>query len=117
MFSFGFHRRRPEPRQTSVSTVHVIARLVPAAPCGWIFFDGSETRMTAEDGAEVILPGGGFFPKEARHFASEAEASAEAARLNDAGLCLDRPWQAKAASLFQVDRAQVLAGTRMPIRA
>lgn len=100
MFGFRLHARRPAPQAGAVSTIHVVARLVPAAPCGWVFFDGSETRMTTEDSDDLVIPGGAFFPKEARRYATESDARAEAARLNDTSLCLDRPWRVKAASAF-----------------
>lgn len=107
MFSFGFHSHKADQRPgPSSSAAHVVARVVPAAPCGWVFFDGGETLMEAEDGAVFIIPGGGFFPREARRFSSEAEARAEAGRLNDASPCADRPWQAKPAAGFQMPRRE-----------
>ncbi|MDI4657618.1 hypothetical protein [Xanthobacter autotrophicus] len=105
MFGFPFHARRTPPQARDLPTAHMVARLVPAAPCGWVFFDGSETRMATEDGADLIIPGGAFFPREARRYASESDAHAEAARLNDASLCLDRPWRVKPASAFKVKRS------------
>ncbi|MFG1242288.1 hypothetical protein V5F31_07895 [Xanthobacter sp. V7C-4] len=105
MFNFRFHARRDPPQAPALPTTHLVARLVPAAPCGWVFFDGSETRMSTEDGADLIIPGGAFFAKEARCYASEADARVEAARLNDASLCLDRPWRAKPVSAFEARRS------------
>ncbi|MDI4664261.1 hypothetical protein K9U40_07930 [Xanthobacter autotrophicus] len=107
MFGFPFHSRRSAPQARGFAPSHVVARLVPAAPCGWIFFDGSETRMTTDDGATLVIPGGAFFPREARRYANEGEARAEAARLNDAGLCLDRPWRARPASAFDDGRSSL----------
>ncbi|MFG1371637.1 hypothetical protein V5F32_05650 [Xanthobacter oligotrophicus] len=105
MFGFRFHARRTPPQARTLPTTHLVARLVPAAPCGWVFFDGSETRMATEDGTDLIIPGGAFFPEEARRYASESEACIEAARLNDASLCLDRPWRVKPVSAFEVKRS------------
>ncbi|MFG1349967.1 hypothetical protein [Xanthobacter autotrophicus] len=104
MFGFRFHARRTPPQAPARPTTHMVARLVPAAPCGWVFFDGSETRMITADGTDLIIPGGAFFPREARRYASESEASAEAARLNDASPCLDRPWREMPASAFEIKR-------------
>jgi len=104
MFGFDFHGQKASQQRISPATAHVVARVVPAAPCGWLFFDGGETTMETEDGVALILPGGAFFPHEARRFASEAVARAEAERLNDASPCADRPWQAKPASGFQMPR-------------
>ncbi|MFG1331378.1 hypothetical protein V5F41_09025 [Xanthobacter autotrophicus] len=105
MFGFRFHALRAPPQARALPTTHLVARLVPAAPCGWVFFDGSETRMATEDGADLIIPGGAFFPKEARRYACESDARAEAARLNDASLCLDRPWRMKPVAAFEVKRS------------
>lgn len=101
MFSFSFHGHKAAPeRGIPAARAHLVARVVPEAPCGWIFFDGGETTVETEDGAELILPGGAFFPREARCYKSEAEALAQAARLNDASPCADRPWLARPASGF-----------------
>ncbi|MEP9352701.1 hypothetical protein ABLE93_03775 [Xanthobacter sp. KR7-65] len=110
---FGFHLpswgalRRPLP----FAALHVVARAVPVAPCGWVFFDGSVTRVETDDGAGLIIPGGAFFPREARCFATIAEAEAEAARLNEAGLCLDRPWRVKPVSAFRPQRERLRHAT------
>ena len=104
MFSFRMPRWQPSRRRVPFSLAHVIARAVPGAPCGWVFFDGSETRIDTQEGEAVIIPGGAFFPREAHRFASEGEAQEEASRLNDASLCLDRPWRVRAASAFMVER-------------
>lgn len=100
MFGLHFHPRPPALRPRRLAGVQVVAREVPAAPSGWIFFDGSETRVCGEDGAEFIVPGGAFFVSEARLFASTQDAEDAAARLNRADPWLDRPWQAFAASAF-----------------
>ena len=109
MFSFRMPRWQPARRRVPLSLAHVVVRAVPGAPCGWVFFDGSETRIDTHEGEGLIIPGGAFFPREAHRFATEGEAQAEAARLNDASLCLDRPWRARAASGFLVERV-ALAG-------
>lgn len=72
---------------------HVVARTIAVAPCGLIFFDGSESMME-EDGLRLILPGGAFFPSEARTYPSAAQAEAEACRLNGASPCQEPPWRA-----------------------
>ena len=104
MFSFRMPRWQPTRRRVPLSLAHLVARAVPGAPCGWVFFDGSETRIDTQEGETVIVPGGAFFPREAHRFANEGEAQAEAARLNDASLCLDRPWRVRPASAFTVER-------------
>lgn len=104
MFSFRMPRWQPPPRRVPLSLAHVVARVVPGAPCGWVFFDGSETQVETDDGDGIIIPGGAFFAPEARRYANEAEAQAEATRLNDSSLCLDRPWRARAATAFLVER-------------
>jgi hypothetical protein len=106
MFNFRMPRWQPPRRRLPLSLAHVVARAVPGAPCGWVFFDGSETRIDTQEGEAVIIPGGAFFPREAHRFASEEEAQAEAARLNDSSLCLDRPWRVRAASAFMVERVE-----------
>lgn len=73
--------------------IYLVARVSSAAPCGWIFFDGSETPFEAEEGEELILPGGVFFPAEAHTYASEVEARNAAARLNATSPCFDLPWR------------------------
>ena len=108
MFGFRFRSRRSAPQARGPTTSHLVARLVPAAPCGWVFFDGSETRILTEDGTDLVIPGGAIYPKEARRYASESEARAEAARLNDKGLCLDRPWRAQPMSAFEVRRSPLV---------
>ena len=96
MFGIGLRLRRHDvPAST-----HVVARSAPEAPCGWVFFDGSETHVTGDGGIGLILPGGAFFPREARRFSSAEEAGREATRLNDASPCLDRPWQARPVAAF-----------------
>lgn len=72
---------------------YVVALHAEGAPCGLVFFDGSE-RWVEADGVGVILPGGAFFAKEARAYASEEEALAQAVRLNRASPVPDRPWRA-----------------------
>lgn len=104
MFSFRMPRWQPS-RRVPLSLAHVVARSVPEAPCGWVFFDGSETRIETDEGDSIIVPGGAFFAREARRFANEGEAQAEALRLNDSSLCLDRPWRARPAAAFLVERA------------
>lgn len=102
MFGFNLHGQKSSDRRSCGAAGHVVARVVPAAPCGWVFFDGLETIMEMEDGTELILPGGAFFPAEAYCFGSEAEAREEAARLNDQSPCDDRPWQARPATGFDL---------------
>lgn len=104
MFGFTFHGQKPAPDPLSRQTGHLVARVVPEAPCGWVFFDGCETVMELGDGDEMVLPGGAFFAGEAHCFASEAEARAEAARLNDLDPCDGRPWQARPAAGFDLPR-------------
>lgn len=95
MFGIGHRLRRHAPAAT-----HVVARAAPEAPCGWVFFDGSETYLSGDEGADLILPGGAFFPREARRFASAEEAGAAASRLNDRSPCLDRPWRVRPVATF-----------------
>lgn len=101
MFGIGLRlRRRPAPTAT-----HVVARVAPEAPCGWVFFDGSETPLAGDEGADLILPGGAFFPREARRFDSADEAGTAASRLNDMSPCLDRPWRVRPVGAFDARRA------------
>lgn len=113
MFGFALHPRKPQFRPRPRSGTHVVARLVPAAPCGWIFFDGRETLVAAEDGTELILPGGAFFAREAQRFSTEAEAREWAGRLNDASPCLDRPWRVRPMAAFEVERVRPSAPRSM----
>ena len=100
MFGIGLRLRS---RQAPAAT-HVVARVAPEAPCGWVFFDGSETPIAGDEGGHLILPGGAFFPREALRFASAEEAGAAASRLNDLSPCLDRPWRVRPVASFDPGR-------------
>ncbi len=93
----GIHIREPSVRapmaEQKLSPLHVVALRAEGAPCGLIFFDGTE-RWIEADGMGMILPGGAFFAAEALIFTSPAEAHAQALRLNEAGPTLDHPWRA-----------------------
>ena len=93
----GIHIREPSVRASMAerkrSPTHVVALQAAGAPCGLVFFDGTE-RWIEADGMGMILPGGAFFIAEALTFASAAEAHAQALRLNEAGSALDHPWRA-----------------------
>lgn len=93
MFQFHMKERSdqagtPGPRG---SAPYVVVRAAAPAPCGFIFFDGSET-VVVEAGQRLILPGGAFFPAEAHLFQKEEAAGAEARRLNGATPCAEPPW-------------------------
>lgn len=123
MFRFHLPRwRAPRPpplapgpkARVPMDLAHLIARAVPGAPCGWVFFDGSETRVDTDDGEGIIIPGGAFFPREARCYASESDAQEQASRLNDTSLCLDRPWCARPAAVFLARRLRMVDMVHAP---
>ena len=93
----GIHIREPSAggpmAEQKRSPAYVVALRAAGAPCGLIFFDGTERWIEAE-GMDMILPGGAFFAAEAVTFASSLEAHAQALRLNEAGPALDHPWRA-----------------------
>lgn len=93
----GIRIREPSVRapmaEQKLSPPYVVALRAEGAPCGLIFFDGTE-RWIEADGMGMILPGGAFFAAEAWTFTSPAEAHAQALRLNEASPALDHPWRA-----------------------